>query len=195
MSDERREYFRINDNIYLKLRVVNEDEAQRPLEEKRAEEDSPANLSLTLQSLTGQSANLLAGIRKSQPDIAHYLSLLEKRIELISRMVMGDHQGKSIEPNAHVNLSAGGISFSSDHALAPGTLLEMEIILFPSHIHIQTYGRVSYCKPDREKTTQRFSVGIDFTRISDMAREALVKHTLELQSARLRQAKEENRYI
>jgi hypothetical protein len=191
VSEERREYFRINDTIYLKLRVLGEDEAQQPLEEKASGDGGSDNLTLTLQSLADQSGNLLVGIRKSQPDIAHYLSLLEKRIELISRVVVGDHLGKSIEPNTPVSLSAGGISFNSEQSLAPETPLAMEIILFPSHLHIQAIGRVAYCKPNREKSTQGYSLGIDFIQISDIAREALVKHTLELQSARLRAGKRE----
>lgn len=190
MSDERREYFRIRDKIYLQLSPLSEEEAQLPLEENQSGDGNTTNPALTLQSLAGQSGNLLAGLRKTQPDIAHYLALLEKRIELISRVVVSDYLGKTIEPDTVVNLSAGGIAFDSKQALEPQTTLAMEIVLFPSHIPIRASGRVAYCKPNREKSTQRYSVGIDFIQISDIAREALVKHTLELQSARLRQKKE-----
>lgn len=184
---DQREYFRIDDEVYLKCKVVPEEMlAQQPLDGIQHDTVDAGNLGLKLQALASQSGNILAGIRKSQPEIAQYLALLDKRIELIARTVVGEQLGEALKPNTRVNLSAGGLAFPSPKALQNGTLLLVDLMLFPSHLHIQAYARVIHSEQKSEEGPHPYCVGVDFEQISGIAREALVKHTLEIQSARLR---------
>ncbi len=188
--DERREFFRIDDDIYLDYQLLTE-EAYRDrlavqLQEAQQETD---NVGLQLQALTAQAGTVLAQIRKRDPEIGQYLALIDRKIELIGRALIGTQISDVLGPNAHVNLSGGGIAFHAPTCLQPDVKLELKLLLFPAHIFIHCIGRVVYCRHDGPDTTQPYRVGVDFTRISEIARDALVRHTLELQSAQLRRSK------
>lgn len=188
--NERREYFRIGDEIFLDYRVLPEDEYRVLREQSLEHRGKTADLPLQLHALTAQGSNILAAIRKTQPDIAQYLALLEKKVELLTRAVAGSQEELQVTPNSPVNLSGGGLSFHSATALAVKVPLELRLILFPHHLFIHCLGEVVHCETVSGVPGKPYHLGIDFTHISEMARDAIVRHTLELQSAQLRRARE-----
>lgn len=189
-QDERREFFRIDDNIYLDYQLVTEEVYRERIAAPSAEPQQEAdNVGLQLQALTAQAGTMLAQIRKRDPEVGQYLALLDRKLELIGRALIGNQIGGVLSPNVQVNLSGGGIAFHTLNCLQPDTKLELKLLLFPTHIFIHCLGRVIYCRHDGSNTATPYRVGVEFTRISEIARDALVRHTLELQSAQLRRSK------
>lgn len=188
-DDERREYFRIDDEVYLKYRVVADEVLTEQPVDHQSEMESGSNLGLTLQTLATQSNNLLAAIRKNQAEIAQYLTLLERRMELLAQSVVREQLGADSKPNTPVDLSGSGLSFRSATRLSEGDLLAVEMLLFPSHIFIRAYARVTASRPDMHPR-RPYRIALTFEQITVEAREALIKHTIELQSERLRRSRE-----
>ncbi len=193
-NGERREFFRIDDDIYLDYRPLTEEDYRErlaiALQEPQPEAD---NVGLQLQALTAQAGTVLAQIRKRDSEIGQYLALIDRKIELLGRALIGSQIGAQIDgvlnPNAHVNLSGGGLAFHAPTGLQPDVKLELKLLLFPAHIFIHCIGRVVYCRHDGPDSAKPYRLGVEFTRISEIARDALVRHTLELQSAQLRRSK------
>lgn len=179
--EEQREYFRIDDEVGLDWRVL-EVHAHAALAAGLLEE---TDLSLRLQALSHQAAPFLAALRKRDADLAHYLHLLERQIELIARAVAGT--APDTVPRQPVTLGGGGVDFPSATAVAPGSLLEVRLVLFPSHVSIHALAEVIHCQA---AAPAGYRIGSRFTHISETARDALVRHTLELQSERLRRQRE-----
>lgn len=188
-EEEQREFFRIDDEVYLQLKPLSDEEARQWAEHPDNGEDDPRELVLYLQDLNSQSANILAGIRKTQPEIAQYLALQEKKLDRIARSLVGSALHIETKPNTAINLSAGGLRLDYELQLDIGTLLDVQLMLFPNQIFIHLLGKVSHCETNEDDSLPPYRLGIAFARISDTAREALVRHTLELQSARLREAR------
>lgn len=80
---ERREFFRLNEEVHLNYQVLTEEEYQAQLQGEDGEESNSAQIS-QLRELSYQSENLLAGSRKNQPELSQYLSLLEKRLSIFT---------------------------------------------------------------------------------------------------------------
>lgn len=188
---ERREFFRIDDDIYLDYQILSEDVYQErlgaPVQEPAQEVD---NVGLQLHALTTQAGTILSQIRKRDPEVGQYLALLDRKIELISRALLGSQISGTLTPNTHANLSGGGVAFDTMNGLKADTKLELKLLLFPSHIFVHCLGRVVYCSHNDKSMGHPYRVGVAFTRISEIARDALVRHTLELQSAQLRRARD-----
>ncbi len=180
---ERREYFRIDDQVYLEFRPVGAGELES-LAHRTGEAGDLCSLVLQLSAMASQASNLLAIIRKEQPEIGHYLGLLDRKIELVASAVVGANL-RDLTPNRLVNLSAGGIAFDIESPLQDGMSLALKLVCFPSRLCISTLGRVVYCRPGDSEGQWR--VGIAFTDLDNTARDALVRHTLERQSAQLRE--------
>lgn len=185
---ERRKFFRIDDDVYLDFRILSEEAYREQLARPEPQQES-GNVGLQLQALTAQMGSILAQIRKRDAEVGQYLSLLDRKIELIGRALIGTQTGDELTPNMHVNLSGGGIILPSTTILPPETKLELKLLLFPTYIFIHCLGSVGYCVRQEQDAVHPFRIGVEFTRISELARDALVRHTLELQSAQLRRSK------
>ncbi len=190
---ERRRFFRIDDEIYLEYRQLAEGEYQQRLQQSPGVRQDSSALALQLHSLTTQSSSILSQIRKRDPDVGQYLAIIDRKLELLSRVLLGSQLGQISGPNSKVNLSGNGIAFFSAEALDADSKLELRLMLFPGHTMITTLGRVVHCRTMRDSAPHPYRIGVEFTHIEEMARDALVRHTLELQSARLRQQKEQRK--
>ncbi|MEW6647989.1 MAG: PilZ domain-containing protein [Pseudomonadota bacterium] len=189
-GEERRRFFRIDDEVYLEYRLLPEEDYQQRLQQPAGSRQDTSALALQLHGLTSQSSSILAQIRKRDPEVGQYLAIIDRKVELLSRALLGSQLGHISGPNHKVNLSGNGIAFFSAEPLDGDSKLELRLMLFPGHTVVNTLGRVVHCNAVPGGAPQPYRIGVEFTHLAEMARDALVRHTLELQSARLRQKKE-----
>ena len=192
MSDgsERRQYFRIDDDVYFDYRVLDEAEyraiAAYPPEQREGVDSMVAQL----RELSVQGGNMLATIRKTDPELAQYLALLERKVDLVTRLLESE-RFKHDAPNTRINISAGGVGFYSAAPLEAGSPLELRVIFFPSYLALHAYGRVVYSRPRKgTDPEQAYRIGVKFTLLAEVEREALVRHIFARQSADLRRARQ-----
>ena len=192
---ERREFFRINEEVHLDYQILTEEEYQARLQGTDSEENISAQIS-QLRELSFQSENLLAGLRKNQPELSQYLSLLEKRLTITTNLVESNRLGRGLEPNCRINISAGGMAILSRETIAkepiaPGNTLALRLIFFPTYLSISALGQMIYSIPHQtEDAEYPFRTGIQFTAIGEADQEALARQILEIQSTRLRMERE-----
>ncbi len=173
-QSERRDSFRIDDKIYLY--ILNDG-----IEERRAVDEKIGAHLETLRELNQLSNPLLAEIRKSHPDIAQYLTLIDKKINSLTRIVSMDQAGGDIEPNMWVNISASGISFNSYTAYCQERVLSLRMVLFPACATIGCKARVVYSRAEREGVR----VALQFIDLDVSERELLIRYMIEKQSEQL----------
>ncbi len=172
-SEDRRRSFRLDDQVHFSYKLLKEDE-------EGSGEISPI---AQLRELSQQGSHILASIRKSEPEIAQYLALLDKKIEIIAQMEEKKRLGDETKPNLRINLSQHGLSFRQKKPLAEGARLQVKMIFFPSLLSIECVGRVVYCNAQEGSS---YKVGVEFTNIDERQQEALIRYMIEKQSALLR---------
>jgi hypothetical protein len=187
---ERRQFFRIDDEVYLEYRLLDEESYRQRLQMPVSRQEGEADLALQLQSLSSQSSSLLAMIRKREPEIGQYLSIVDRKLELLAQAVLGRQANLLHVPNHRVDISGNGLAFFADKALETGSRLELHLMLFPSHTMINALGKVVYCTAVPSGKPKPYRIGVEFTLLAEIARDALIRHTLELQSARLRRERD-----
>lgn len=184
---ERRDFFRIDDNAHLSYRVLEEENYRNRIAEADPfVGEAPCGVVAELRALTTQAGSVMTSIRKDDPNIAQYLGILERKIELIARLVESERH-RDDKPNSRVNIGAGGLSFSSAEPVEADSKVEVKLVLFPSYLCIRALGQVVRTREKSTDAALPYRVGIEFTYLPEAEREALVKHTLERQSAMLRQ--------
>lgn len=184
---DRRNYYRIDDEVFLEYRVIEKKQVQELLAGLHSRTHSHNNLVSDINDLSRQTHAQLKNIKKSHPVIARYLGALDEKISLIAQHVSameGTGRGK---PNRRVNISAGGLAFYSQGQFAPESLLAVSLKLFPSHREILSYGPVVYCnfEPDVEPSMP-YRTAINFTFMRETDREALITHILDKQFTAVR---------
>ena len=88
------------------------------------------------------------------------------------------------------NLSAQGISFSTDQPPPQGELVELKLKLLPSGLRLVIIARVVLVENDSSREQDKARVSLDFENLHEADREILVKHIHGRQLEALSNAKE-----
>ncbi len=194
---ERRRYYRIDDVVHLEYRILPPEEAEaieRQMQRPRPPEDG---LVEQLTALNKHMAALETELRKAPPAVVKYLKHLNKKVDLLAthlalesadRYRRAGHQG-TVAGMKRVNLSAGGVAFSIDRCLTPGTYLHVRMGVEETGFILNTYGRVIDCQA-REGEKGGYRVRVEFPFLDDHERALLMRHIFDRQRALIRAARE-----
>lgn len=174
MSDQnpnRRRYFRIDDDISLRVKPISEEALAKRLAHPSCH-DTLAGMPARLLMQRERHLTLRRQMQARQPTIAAYIELLESQIDILARALDAHNDDMPELPEQRANISAQGIRFTHGRILDEGAALEVHIKLYPEGVRVLAYGHVVKCAPDGE----HFDVIVDFTHIDEDNRELLVKH-------------------
>lgn len=189
-GEDRRGFFRIDDEVSLFYKKIDE---KRITEPHHISDNilTSCSLSVALEMVSKDSALLLHRLEKNQPEVADYLRLLDAKMDLICQAVM--MQGFQVKENdtRNVNVSATGIAFNCEEELKAGDHLEIKMMLISSMAVIVTYGKIVYCKKGQSNDSRYpYFVGVDFIDMKDEDREMLIKYVVKKQLQQIRDRKQ-----
>jgi len=184
-DDERRGFFRIEDQIVLRYRILPSDQIPNRLDEVVLRE-TPFSLSASLELINHECRSLSARLEKKDPDVAEYLKLLDQKCSLIAQPVFAQAEEQEELDAQKVNISASGLAFECSSKMVEGDMLELSIVLPPSMVMIRVYGRVVYCIEQTDSPESPFRLGVDFAVIREKEREILIRHIVKRQLVDLR---------
>ncbi|MCK5889646.1 MAG: PilZ domain-containing protein [Methylococcales bacterium] len=190
IAEDRRRFFRIDDEINLHYKSVDEKTVN---ESNQVVTDMLNNCSLvTALDILGQDAQtIMKRVEKSSPDIAEYLQIMDAKISLIAKEAMKQEHGIADDKICNVNISASGIAFESNQQATSGDFLEIKLLLPSCFTVIVTYGKVVYCRNNREnEEAMPFLIGIHYINLNEHDREILVKYIVKRQMQQIREQKE-----
>ena len=193
-NSDRREYFRINDTVFIDYKLIDRAEAERLgviIQNPLHAGDSDGKLQLnTIQTAF---THLVDQINQDNREIARALRLLDEKINIhVQLLNRQNNKTKDSNPAIDVNLSGGGIAFFTADKLDAKSILEVHIELIPSGTTIHAITNVISCNNihDAPKEAPYF-LRLVFSHMSECDRNLLVKHTLSRQAEELRSAQDE----
>jgi hypothetical protein len=188
MSDERRRYYRIEDEVCLVMQLVAATEIDDRLEDFWANEHAFSmrnNYNFQIEQHIADRHK----IENKMPELARYLAVLEKQIDRITEKLIGDeHDANMIQKAA--NLSAQGISFYADQSPPQGELVELKLKLLPAGLRLVIMARVVLVENDSSREQDKAKVSLNFENLHEADREILIKHIHGKQLESLSNAKE-----
>ncbi|WP_028614750.1 PilZ domain-containing protein [Halopseudomonas pelagia] len=182
-TDEKRDFFRIRDQMALQVKPIDGPE----LNKETQDDESPLfSLLSDLHMLDYESQHLLRQIAERDRALAHYLKIINKRVDLVGKALAMQLTGDLSEPQ-EVTLSEGGMAFSSPQAYALDSWLMLRMVLMPSLLGLVLPARVIRC--EAEQDTGQWQLGVSFDNLSDAQRQLLARHILQKQAQEIRAAK------
>ena len=180
-ADERRDYYRINDTVGLRVEPTTQEQipAMEDFTEQSADEFRLIN---HLSRIDLENSTLLHNIQDTNPDIARYLKLINIKIEAIAKQIVAMGLTDEVKPT-DITLSAGGISYKSNIPYDKGDVVKLQMILYPSNAVINAYAKAVRSQPQGDV----FDNAFEYILITESDRDTLVRHVLQLQSNSLRQ--------
>jgi len=191
-DEERRDYFRIEDAISLSYQPVAPASLGEKLDRLESGLDTDFTVMSSLALVTQEMAGVLRKIETRSPDVARYLSALDRKMNLLGRALLAQTSDLSEQPARAVNISASGMSFSATDPLEVGSMLELKLLLLPSITGVLTYSEVLSCEQeDSASENARYQVRVNFFHLREADKDVLIKHVLHRQGEILRLRREE----
>lgn len=147
---ERRSFFRINENIALEYREVDEATAMRGDPEPIYPDSAAFGLHAELRKIDGENAALLFQIKNSNRMLGEYLHNLNRKVDLISQQLMSENTPPALTRlPSQVNLSEGGIAFGSARPIAPDTYIALRMTFLPGYAGVIVFAKIVRCEPSK----------------------------------------------
>ena len=189
---ERREYFRIEDQVLLEHRPI--DEAELESLRLRLADRIPDRFTVAANFATHSRAmnRILHGFSARSPELARYLRIMDQKLNQLARLFVMEEMALGVESALRVNLSAGGMVFPARSEIEPGALLELRFALLPEMIGVLAAARVVYCEraatghPDHP-----WQVAVEYECIRETDRDLLCAHIMSRETELLRQQREQ----
>ena len=121
-GQERRDFFRIDDEIILNYRLVSSDEFLKG-DGLLVNEASSLTLATGLEKMKASSRIHFRHVEKEMPEVARYFTHIENKIDLIARHVMMNADGLFTENTQAVSISGSGLAFTIQEELPIGSTL------------------------------------------------------------------------
>jgi hypothetical protein len=180
VSEDRREWLRIDDNLLLEYRLLDES-AEMP-----APVNEPVTDKVIAAAVGKPTAELLARSGEALADslLAPWMMKVDWLLEVLLKTLAKAHPGcMDIARVTEVNISGGGISFVSPRQFNAGDRLALKMIL-PPFTPIQTVVKIIRSSPDDQG--QGFALATEFVDLNADDQEHLIRHILRTQAERLR---------
>ncbi len=193
MNDERREFFRIDDEVALDYRLIDSSEVDRLLEKIQSQMVDRFTAASSFTATTRQMANVIHKIQTESPELARCLQAIDQKLNMIAQLFVSEEIREKQQDTREVNLSAGGVAFRAQHKLPVDSLLELRMVLFPSLVGILTISRVIHCERVNDSNPQYpWQVAVEYEHLKETDRELLVRHIMARETEQLRKQRTEN---
>jgi len=180
LSDERREWVRIDDRVLLEYRLLS-DPAEGPI---------PGALPISQEAISAAVAKptsdllLRSGEQLAESPLLPWIMKVDWLLEVIVKaLAKMQPDGIAIAQVADVTLSGGGIGFLSPRKFAVDDLLKLKIIL-PPFTPIHTTARV--IRSALAKDGMQYDIASEFTDLIPDDQEHLIRHIVQAQAEQLR---------
>lgn len=185
---ERRHYFRIDDYIDLEYLEVDPETTRETPAENLFPGAAGLKVYSELKKIDSEATQLLYQIKDRDRQLADYLYLLNRKLELLSQQLISEPRQQRW-PGTHreVNISEGGLSFTNDLALNVGQDLALNLTFLPTYVGVAVYARVARCEPSR---TQHWEIAAEFQNLSDAQQQLISQQIMRAQMADKRRQQE-----
>ncbi len=186
LDNEKREFYRIEDEVTMELTPVADGESSELLSNAREELPEAIQTLRQLRQLDSESQQLLRLIQDKHREVAAYLKVQNKKIDVLARAVASQLKGNFQQHR--VNISGNGLKFNSQQPMVMDSVWRLRILLFPDCVGFVCLAKVVSCEP----AAKGFEVALEFCDILQQDQDALVKHITQLQSEQLRKERLES---
>lgn len=180
MTDERRRFFRIDDEAEISFKTISDEEYEAWGNGQKDEAGEE------LAKLETELNMTLANLKSQQPQLAKICELLNQKINYMMNSHSKTHGFIDDGELKPINLSACGIAFHTDHNIPKNENILLQLKLKPSNVAIVTTGKVIGVGSTNGKNIVR----VDFQDLGESNQDLLMQHLFQVQSRELKKQRD-----
>lgn len=174
MTQERRRYYRIDEEVMISLTPIEAGELEAQLEDFWSNEQVFSIRNDYNYQISQHIADRHV-VEKKMPELGRYLSVLEQQItRLTDKLIVNDDEHSMQQKKA--NLSAQGVSYHATEAPQQDDMVELKLKLLPSGLRLVIIARVVLIETDSGQDQGEYKISLDFEHLHEADREILIKH-------------------
>ena len=180
MTNERRRFFRIDDEAEISFKIISDEEYQAWGNGQKDEEGEH------LTKLEAELSLALMHLKTQQPQLAKVCELLNQKIDFAMCSHSKTHgfiDNGELKP---INLSACGIAFHTDQSITKNENILLQLKLKPSNVAIVTTGKVI----GTGSTDGKNIIRVDFQDLEGSNQDLLMQHLFQVQSRELKKQRD-----
>ncbi len=181
-SQNRRNYFRIDDQLGVSYQILDQQAYQQHRQEYRLQRLQDHQQQL----LEHKIRSGIRGVEIRYPELGEILGLLNQKIEQLGHSSLEPGPERDETEPRPVNISASGIAFFQDSPLGHNTHLEIILTLYPNNEQIKLFGLVVDCIEQKTTEIEHYKISVEFDYLVEEDREELVQYIMRQQNIALR---------
>lgn len=195
-GSDRRRFFRVDDQLPLRIEPIDEDAATALVIEIDCAEDSRLSLASSFASISFEMESVLSRIRLQSPDLAVYLKAINQKLDSLATVLMMEEEAEDRLPITAVDLSSAGLAVDWPTPLDPGQAVRVELITRAAAARVLALGRVVSCQPiapaaeeqeaQQPETASAYRIAVDFQYIRGRDEDFIMQEVMYRQGALLR---------
>ncbi|GGY47356.1 hypothetical protein GCM10011297_20120 [Bacterioplanes sanyensis] len=186
--EERRRYFRLDDEVILDFQVLSRDEVSELVHHTN-------QVKSELQQIEQEIGTLIYQIKSHSPQVSRLADLLNQKLNLLALGAGQSNKQRSLsqsEARTRINLSACGMAFNTAEPLERDHHLLLNMQLKPSNANLELSGRVVDIESSDEDE-RPYRVRVDFEGLTEAEQEIIIQHLFQLQNRNLKARHQEHR--
>lgn len=172
---ERREHFRIDDHVYFDYKIIKSGDfcSELSITNQLLGESGQKFMEVAnyFQSIEYELSELTQKIAQKEPELAHYLNLLNAKIDYLSTQMM---MGPKIQLRK-VNISLGGMAFKAKELIKEKSHLKIIVYTKPKMVPIIMDAQVIFCQ---YQTEANYRISVAFDSLTPEQEQLLSQHIL-----------------
>ena len=173
MDQERRRFFRIEDELSLACKQIDATPSDALLKDF-CENEHAFSIRNDYNCQIEQHISDFQKIEKKSPELGRYLASMQKQLDRMTKILIDDEFDQFLTTRT-VSLSAQGISFETEIKPQPDSLMQLNLKLIPSGLRLVIMTRVVNVE-NSDETSGRYRISLDFEHMQEADREILIKH-------------------
>lgn len=178
MTADRRQFFRINQQIAMEIRLLADDH-KADIQVSQFDVAPSFSVICDLYAQETEAQMLLHRIGQKDPALAQYLQLMSNRMNIMARALVSQDIDFNRLVTRDVNLSEGGMLFYYSEALPVGGHVSVKLIFPGASLGLQMSASILRCDPIE---TGQFELALTFNRLPESTRTVLARQIMESQA-------------
>lgn len=187
-DDERRRFFRIDDEIAMSFTLIGDEYGGDDTDEQIIDANQEFHMSLEVQI-----RQAMVEVRSQNSKVAQVLDLMNQKINLLRSNELVNQQQPLLKM---ANVSACGIAFPWHEKIAINQQVMLNLYLQPKHELIRAQAHVAAVNVNKNEETRKqepYIIHLDFNDIHRSYQEILIQHVVQRQGLQLRKKLEERK--
>ncbi|MFT6388511.1 MAG: hypothetical protein ACJAUP_001894 [Cellvibrionaceae bacterium] len=186
---EKRQFFRIQQDVIFNFKPVSTDAVSRGSAEKHFDHSSTLGLFSQFQQLDNDLHSTLEIIRKDNLGVADYLDMLNQKMNLLSQQMISNDAvsvNDSDSESGRLDLSQGGIAFDSPLPLGIESWIAVKLVFLPAYTGLLGYAQITRNHVQKDGS---YLIGARFHQLNEEQQRLMAKQVMQAQLMVKRQEK------